>query len=77
MSFYLRFNWDSQLPFLRAKIQLKKACWIPLFDSILAEVKFPAILIIKINKECVVKHVNSRAPLKIYVRPLGEACLPG
>ena len=70
MSFYLRFTWDSQLPFLRAKIQLKKACWIPLFDSILAEVKFPVILIIKINKECVVKHVeNLRTPPRGGVPP--------
>ena len=59
-----------------SKIQLKKACWIPLFNSILAEVKFPVILIIKINKEYVVKHVNNSAILKIYIRPLEEACLP-
>ena len=51
-----------------SKIQLKEACWIPFFNLILAEVKFPVILIIKINKECVVKYVNNRAPLKIYVR---------
>ena len=37
-----------------------------LFNLILAEVKFPVILIIKINKECVVKHGNNCAFLKIY-----------
>ena len=73
MSFYLRFNLDSQLPFVRAK---SKACWISLFNSILAEVKFPVILIIKINKECIAKHFNSRTSLKICPRPPGEACLP-
>ena len=75
MTFYLCFNWDSQLLFVRTKF--KKACWILLFNSIFAEVNLPVIFIITINKECLAKHVNNRAPLKIYVCPPGEACLPG
>ena len=59
-----------------SKIQLIKACWISLFNSILAKVKFPVILIIKINKKCIAKHFNNRTSLKTCARPPGEACLP-
>ena len=77
MSFYLCFILGLTVTVCESKIQLKKAYWTPLFNSILAEVKFPVILIIKINKEFVVKHVNNCTPLKIYVHPLGEAFLTG
>ena len=77
MSFYLCFKLRLTVTVCKCKIQLKKGCWITLFNLILAEVKFSVILIIKINKECVVKHDNNRAPLKIYVRLPGEACRPG
>ena len=45
MSFYLCFNWDL-VTVCKSKIQLKKACWILLFNSILAEVKFPVVVVV-------------------------------